>query len=419
VKVVIKNARFLWLLCSQIALTLGDGWMRMGFIEILRQHQHFDKRVEIAKLSFAVAVPGLLFGPLVMVVLDRWQRRSVLIVSDLIRGLVVLVIAFWLVPFLSGQVADRSLQLVYWMTGILGIIATFYLAARSAMLPNLVSEEGLVHANTIFGIALALATVAGITLGGLIAEKIGVLTTVLANVVMCLVSAGLLWNIRMAPHATTVQEYPGARNSLTELRIGLEYLWTHATALPLVMLNGVFMFIVGILAVVFVGYAMDTLQLSTSQVGYLALAGGVGAAAGIGSLSTQHRWTKSTWFPVAYLVIMGGALVLLALTVRIWVATIGIVLLGGVIATMLIYFDARLQAQVEDARRGAVFAARGMLTSATMIVAFWLQFGTDLFRRTSAPTVFFWLGLGSMVVAVLAGIMVQARKQPVTTGTVA
>jgi|HubBroStandDraft_6_1064221.scaffolds.fasta_scaffold209674_2 MFS family permease len=418
-KAVIRNARFLWLLSSQIALTLGDGLMRMGLVEVLREHQHFDKRVEIAKLSFAVAVPGLIFGPLVMVVLDRWQRRSVLIVSDLIRGVVVLAIAFWLLPLLSGQVENRGLQLVYWMTGVLGIIATFYLAARSALLPNLVDTGDLVHANTIFGITLALATVGGITLGGLIAERVGVLATVLANVVMCLLSATLLWKIRMTPHATTATEYPGTRNGWTELRIGLEYLWTHATALPLVLLNGVFMFIVGILAVVFVGYAMDTLQLSTSQVGYLALVGGVGAAAGIGSLSTEHRWTKSTWFPVAHLVIMGGALVMLALTVRIWVATIGIVLLGGVIATMLIYFDARLQAQVEDARRGAVFAARGMLTSATMIVAFWLQFGTDLFRRTSAPTVFFWLGVGSMVVAVLAGIMVQARKQTVATGTVA
>jgi len=55
-----------------------------------------------------------------MMVLDRWQRRSVLIVSDLIRGAVVLAIAFWLLPLLSGQVENRGLQLVYWMTGVLG-----------------------------------------------------------------------------------------------------------------------------------------------------------------------------------------------------------------------------------------------------------------------------------------------------------
>src|SRR5580704_4391254 len=259
-KAVIRNARFLWLLSSQIALTLGDGLMRMGLVEVLREHQHFDKRVEIAKLSFAVAVPGLIFGPLVMVVLDRWQRRSVLIVSDLIRGVVVLAIAFWLLPLLSGQVENRGLQLVYWMTGVLGIIATFYLAARSALLPNLVCTDDLVHANTIFGITLALATVGGIALGGLAAEKLGVLTTVLANVVMCVVSAGLLWNIQMAPHATTATQNPGTRSGWADLLTGLEYLWAHPTAMPLVMLNGVFMFILGILAVVFVGYAMDTLQ---------------------------------------------------------------------------------------------------------------------------------------------------------------
>ena len=416
-KAVIRSPRFLWLLASQIALTFGDGLMRMGLIEVLREHQHFDKRVEIAKLSFAVAVPGLLFGPLVMVVLDRWQRRTVLIISDIIRAVVVLAIALWLLPLLSGQVENRGLQLVYWMTGVLGIIATFYLAARSALLPNLVGTDDLIHANTIFGITLALATVGGIALGGLLAERLGVLITVLADVVMCLVSAGLLWNIRMSPHATTANQHPGTRSGWADLRTGLEYLWTHPTAMPLVMLNGVFMFILGILAVVFVGYAMDTLQLRTSEVGYLAIAGGVGAAVGIGSLSSKHRWTKSTWFPVAQLIITGAALIMLALTVRIWVATIGIVVLGGVVAIMLIYFDSRLQEQVEDARRGAVFAARGMLTSATMIVAFWLQFGTDLFRRTSAPTVFLWLGVGSIVMAALAALALQARQQKANLGT--
>ncbi len=62
-RAVLRNARFLWLLSSQIALTLGDGLMRMGLVEVLREHQHFDKRVEIAKLSFAVAVPGSCWDP--------------------------------------------------------------------------------------------------------------------------------------------------------------------------------------------------------------------------------------------------------------------------------------------------------------------------------------------------------------------
>ena len=38
-----------------------------------------------------------------------------------------------------------------------------------------------------------------------------------------------------------------------------------------------------------------------------------------------------------------------------------------------------------------------MLTSATMVVAFWLQFGTNFFRETPAPTILWWLGIGTIV----------------------
>ena len=69
----------------------------------------------------------------------------------------------------------------------------------------------------------------------------------------------------------------------------------------------------------------------------------------------------------------------------------------------------RVQAQVEDARRGAVFAARGMLTSLTMVAAFWLQFGTEFFKQTPAPVVLLWLGASSGVAAVLM-LVLLCRK---------
>jgi hypothetical protein len=82
-----------------------------------------------------------------------------------------------------------------------------------------------------------------------------------------------------------------------------------------------------------------------------------------------------------------------------------------VAATVMIHIDAKLQAQVDDVRRGAVFAARGMLTSATMIVAFWLQFGSAVFRRTPPPTVLWWLGLGTLVAALLTLLAMRARAR--------
>ena len=105
-----------------------------------------------------------------------------------------------------------------------------------------------------------------------------------------------------------------------------------------------------------------------------------------------------------------GALIGLGLTTNVWLAALVVVVLGAVSATVLIYIDAKLQAQVEDGRRGAVFAARGMLTSLTMVVAFWLQFGTALFKRTPAPTVLLWLGVSTGVAAVLMLVLLRRKS---------
>ena len=84
---MLTNRNFCRLWISQIVLTVGGSFLQMGLIELFRLH-HCDVRVETAKFSFAVAVPGLLLGPVAMAYLDRWQRRSVLLISDGLRAAV-------------------------------------------------------------------------------------------------------------------------------------------------------------------------------------------------------------------------------------------------------------------------------------------------------------------------------------------
>ena len=402
---MLKNRNFRWLWLSQIVLTVGGSFLQMGLLELFFENR-YDVRVETAKFSFAVAVPGLLLGPVAMAYLDRWQRRSVLLVSDLLRTVVVVAIVVWLLPLLTGTVGQRDLFRVYLLVGVVGVIATFYLPARVALLPNLVETGKLMQANSIFTTSLAIATVGGAALGGFVAERFGVVTAIVLSGVSFLVSFGLVWTIRMPPHATTGNSQP-ARG---EFVAGCGYLWKHPTALPLVLLNAFFAFLLGVLMVVFVGYAKETLGLRIAGVGYLAAAAGVGAGIGIGLLGRGKAWAHSGWVPFFQLVLAAGALVGLGLTTNVWWAAMLVVVLGAVSATVLIYIDAKLQAQVEDGRRGAVFAARGMLTSLTMVVAFWLQFGTEFFKRTPAPTVLLWLGVSAGLAAGLVLVLACGKK---------
>ncbi len=406
------NFRRLWL--AQIILALGDALMQMGLLELFRTH-HLDERAETAKLFFAVSLPGLIFGPVAIAYLDRWQRRRVLIISDALRAGIVLVVAAWILPLVTGRVEHRGLLLVYTMIGFVGVIGTFYLPARSALLPNLVERADLVKANTLFASSLAIATVGGRALGGFVAEHVGVTWAVLANMVAYLCSGALLWRIAMTPHATTAVNPDGRQGGLGEFCAGMVYLREHPTALPLVILSALFAFLLGILMVTFVGYAMATLGLRTGGVGYLVAAGGAGAAIGVGVFSRGKPWTQADWLPFLQLIVAAAALIVLSLTTNVWVAVPLVIVLGGVAATVVIHIDAKLQAQVEDVRRGAVFAARGMLTSATMIVAFGLQFGSAAFRQTPPPTVLWRLGVGTLAVALLTLLAVRLRAKPAAT----
>ncbi len=407
---IIRNGNFRLLWFSQLLLTLGDGHMQMGLLELFRKHG-YDVRVETAKMMFALALPGFLFGPLTMAVLDRWQRRSVMIVSDVLRTVLVFVIVFWIMPLTAGRAESRDLLVVYVMIGVIGVLATFYLPARAALIPNLVSADRLVKANTLFAITLAVFNIAGRALGGVVAVKAGITWAVMANAVMSLVSCAVLWRIHMPPHATTVQSTEEGGRTWRDFSDGVRYLVAHRSALPLVFLSAAFAFLLGILMVVFTGYAVDILGLRTDQIGYLMVAGGLGAGIGIGLLNLRPSFTQSDWVPAIQLGIAALALGWLSQSRQPWVAAPAVLILGAVAASVLIYIDARLQSQVEDSRRGAVFAARGMLTSLTMIVAFGLQIWSKIFVQTPPDIVMGWLAVGAVAAAGLTFLVLHRKTK--------
>lgn len=414
----IRNFRLLWL--SQLLLSLGDGLMQMGLLELFVKYD-YDKRVELSKMGFAMAVPGFLLGPLTMALLDRWQRRSVMIISDVVRAALAFGIWLWIMPLVTGQARTLDLFVVYLLIGVLGGVVTFYLPARNALLPNLVEADHLVKANTLFAITLAVARFVGVAAGAKVAVDVGIMWAVLGNAVLSLVCVGVLWRIRMQPHATTsLADAPAGGRTWRDFREGVRYLIDHRNALPLVILTSVFMFMLAILGVVTVDFAYSQWNLTTAQLPLLFIVGGAGAGFGIGTLYFWPRMTKSDWVPAILLVTAGVALLGLAGTGALRMAALPIFVLGAVFASVLIYVDARLQAQVEDAYRGAVFAARGTFISVTTIVAFWLQFGTDLFKLTPPGTVMKWLAWGSVCAAGLTFLILhrktKQRRESLTPG---
>ena len=109
-------------------------------------------------------LPNLLFGPIAGTLVDRWDRREVMVVSDLLRAGLVL-----LIPI----AAVTDLVLVYPLVFLVTTISIFFRPAKAAIVPRLVGGADLVAANSALSIAETFADIGGFALAGLFVALLG------------------------------------------------------------------------------------------------------------------------------------------------------------------------------------------------------------------------------------------------------
>jgi MFS family permease len=116
-------------------------------------------------LVFVTAtIPNLLFSPLAGTLVDRWDHKEVLVVSDLLRAAVVLLIPIAIVT---------NILFVYPLVFVLTTISIFFRPARVAILPQIVRPDELLTANSALWVGETLADVIGYPLAGLFVVALG------------------------------------------------------------------------------------------------------------------------------------------------------------------------------------------------------------------------------------------------------
>ncbi len=166
---VLRIPEFVVFSIAQAFSLFGD---KLDYMALLAMIAYYAQRFgwesarAISYLSVVVALPTVLFGPLAGVLVDRWDRRRVMVVCDGARTLLVLAI-----PLLA--VTTGQLVLVYTIAFLVFLFGLFFNTARMAIIPNLVGQEKVLGANSFMNIVGRLATVAGMILGGLIVDWSG------------------------------------------------------------------------------------------------------------------------------------------------------------------------------------------------------------------------------------------------------
>lgn len=245
-QLIYGNANFRWLWFGQIISLLGD-WFNLiasaSLISSLTQ-----SGVALGSLFVVRMLAPFLISPLAGVVADRYNRKRILITSDLLRGITVL-------GFLFVRQAEH-VWLVYVLTAVQLALSGFYFPARSAILPDIVSEKELGTANALSSATWSIMLALGAALGGFVAGRWGNNAAFTIDSLSFFLSATFisLVTLRTAHNPTADRTLAAA---LQEYLNGLRYLGQHRNTLATALHK------VGIM--MFTGAAFDVIQVRLAE----------------------------------------------------------------------------------------------------------------------------------------------------------
>ncbi len=167
----------------------------------------------------ARVLPAIFAGPVAGVILDKLDRRKVMIASDLLRAAVAALHILLL--------TYRETWLLYTLSGLLMFASPFFNSGRAAILPRIASRDELSTANALTQTTSWLTLSLGTMLGGISTAGFGYELAFVANACSFLFSAMAIWSLRGPEgHFRPIRsDAPKARTSnYAEFREGLRYM---------------------------------------------------------------------------------------------------------------------------------------------------------------------------------------------------
>ncbi len=125
---VLSNPRFLALFLSQILTQVGGNMVLYGLT--IQVYNLTQSTTSTALLLLTFLVPAVVFGAIAGVFVDRYDRRKILIWTNVARGLLFLALVFF----------DTNLVALYVITAIVATLTTFFAPAETAMIPLVVKR---------------------------------------------------------------------------------------------------------------------------------------------------------------------------------------------------------------------------------------------------------------------------------------
>ncbi|MBC7930947.1 MAG: MFS transporter [Rubrivivax sp.] len=359
-----RDFRMLWL--GQVISQLGDWFDTIALFTLVLRLTGSGRAVGLVLV--ARFLPSVVLAPLSGVLADRFNRRHIMIASDVARAVVVLGFLFVRRP--------EHLPLLYALTILQLAFSAFFEPARTAALPSVVHDRDLVTANTITSVTWSAMLTLGAAVGGPVTDWFGTDAAFVIDSITYLVSALFIASLRLPrrPPRPKTRLTIAKALGFTDTLEGLRYVWSRPRVLALLMVKPAWGMGGGILTLLPVfGETIFRFGLragGSAAIGMSILyaARGIGTAIGpivARRVASGSRAQMQLAIGVGFLI--GGVFyILFGVSTNFALALVMLALahVGG--SVMWGFSTVLLQSAVEDDFRGRVFAAELMLLTLTL-----------------------------------------------------
>ncbi|MEU7995548.1 MFS transporter [Micromonospora sp. NPDC049060] len=402
--IFIRNRRFGLLWSSTLLSNLGN-WLMIVAVPVY-VYTMTGSTFSSGLAFVAQTLPAIAFAPLAGVLVDRWDRRAVMVGADLLRMVIVLAL---LVVDDPGM-----LWLLYTAMFFESAIGHFFQPAARAAVPAVVGRGGdLDAANAWNTVASGIVRLAGAPLGGALYALLGFDGLVLIDSATYLLSAVLIFGmgpLRVADNGRQPEKSSWLAAFWGQVQEGLAFLLRHSVLRATLLVSSLFLLANAALNVLLVPYVIDVLGGDASDVGILMAALGVGflASAYVGNVLSRSgllRLSFTGCLAVITLCFAGLFLIHHFVAALVFIALAG--LPGG---ALLMLVQVQVQRQTPDRQLGRVGSA---FTAAEMAATVVGASAGSVAGQHLPLTTTVWLVIGVLATsAVLAAVLLPTRPTP-------
>lgn len=185
-----RNPEYTKLWLAQVISLTGDWFNTIVLIGLVTTYSGNSALAISLYLALRV-LPPLVFGPFAGVLLDRFNRKNILMWSNILRALIV--------PLYLLAHDAETLWIIYVVTFIQFTLSTVFEPGQGAIIPALVEPDDIVEGNTLMSVTWSVMLALGAILGGVFAFVFGSQAALIADAFTFAIAGALVWSVQYDP----------------------------------------------------------------------------------------------------------------------------------------------------------------------------------------------------------------------------